>query len=168
VVLLAGAADTEELAAEVRTLRARAQEQRGNIIWIEEMLPRPEVVQFLSHATVFVCPSIYEPFGIVNLEAMACGAAVVASDVGGIPEIVVDGETGSLVPCEVSADDRDSAAAHRFESGLAMRINELIADPIRASAFGRAGRQRVLDHFTWTSVAIRTAALYRTLLPASP
>jgi starch synthase len=168
VVLLAGAADTEELAAEVRTLRARAQEQRGNIIWIEEMLPRPEVVQFLSHATVFVCPSIYEPFGIVNLEAMACGAAVVASAVGGIPEIVVDGETGSLVPCEVSADDRDSAAAHRFESGLAMRINELIADPIRASAFGRAGRQRVLDHFTWTAVATRTAALYRTLLPVSP
>jgi alpha-maltose-1-phosphate synthase len=132
------------------------------------MLPRPEVVQFLSHATVFVCPSIYEPFGIVNLEAMACGAAVVASAVGGIPEIVVDGETGSLVPCEVSADDRDSAAAHRFESGLAMRVNELIADPIRASAFGRAGRRRVLDHFTWTSVATRTAALYRTLLPASP
>ena len=168
LVIIAGAADTEELAAEVRALHARAQERRGNIIWVEEMLPRADVIQVLSHATVFVCPSIYEPFGLVNLEAMACGAAVVASAVGGIPEIVVDGETGYLVPCDIRVDDPDPAAARRFASDLAQRINALIAERDRAAAFGRAGRQRVVEHFSWESVAARTAELYRRLLPSSP
>jgi alpha-maltose-1-phosphate synthase len=168
LVIIAGAADTEELAAEVRALHARAQERRGNIIWVEEMLPRADVIQVLSHATVFVCPSIYEPFGLVNLEAMACGSAVVASAVGGIPEIVVDGETGYLVPCDIRVDDPDPAAARRFASDLAQRINALIAERDRAAAFGRAGRQRVVEHFSWESVAARTAELYRRLLPSSP
>lgn len=167
LVLIAGAPDTEELAAEVRALHARAQERRGDIIWIEEMVDRAEVIQVLGHATVFVCPSIYEPFGLVNLEAMACGAAVVASAVGGIPEIVVDGETGYLVPCDVRVGDTDSAAARRFSSDLARRINTLLADLDRAAAFGRAGRRRVVEHFSWTSVAARTVELYRHLLPPS-
>jgi alpha-maltose-1-phosphate synthase len=166
LVLLAGAPDTAEIGAEVRALYNAAQERHGNIVWIDEMLPRPEVIQVLSHATVFVCPSIYEPFGLVNLEAMACEVAVVASAVGGIPEIVVDGETGYLVPCDVAAGETDAAAAGRFAEGLAERINALLADPDRASAFGRAGRQRVVDHFSWSSVAARTAELYRGLAPA--
>jgi alpha-maltose-1-phosphate synthase len=166
VVLLAGAADTEELASEVRALRTRAEDLGADIVWIEEMAPRHDVVQVLSHATAFVCPSIYEPFGIVNLEAMACGAAVVASAVGGIPEIVVDGETGYLVPFDVESNDGDPEAAGRFAVALAERINSLIADPARAAAFGAAGRRRVLDHFTWASVAQRTADLYRSLVPS--
>ena len=166
LVLLAGAPDTAEIGAEVRGLYDAAQERHGNIVWIDEMLPRPEVIQVLSHATVFVCPSIYEPFGLVNLEAMACEVAVVASAVGGIPEIVVDGETGYLVPCDVAAGAPDAAAAGRFAEGLAERINALLADPDRAAAFGRAGRQRVVDHFSWSSVAARTAELYRGLASA--
>jgi starch synthase len=166
LVLLAGAPDTAEIGAEVRGLYNAAQERHGNIVWIDEMLPRPEVIQVLSHATVFVCPSIYEPFGLVNLEAMACEVAVVASAVGGIPEIVVDGETGYLVPCDVAAGAPDAAAAGRFAEGLAERINALLADPDRAAAFGRAGRQRVVDHFSWSAVAARTAELYRGLAPS--
>ena len=166
LVLLAGAPDTTEIGAEVRGLYDAAQERHGNIVWIDEMLPRPEVIQVLSHATVFVCPSIYEPFGLVNLEAMACEVAVVASAVGGIPEIVVDGETGYLVPCDVAAGVPDAAAAGRFAEGLAERINVLLADPDRAAAFGRAGRRRVVDHFSWSSVAARTAELYRGLASA--
>jgi alpha-maltose-1-phosphate synthase len=165
LVLLAGAPDTAEIGAEVRGLYNAAQERYGNIVWIDEMLPRPEVIQVLSHATVFVCPSIYEPFGLVNLEAMACEVAVVASAVGGIPEIVVDGETGYLVPCDVGAGETDAAAGGRFVEGLAERVNALLADPARAAAFGRAGRQRVVDHFSWSSVAARTAELYRGLAP---
>jgi alpha-maltose-1-phosphate synthase len=167
LVIIAGAADTEAFAVEVRAAYARARERRGNIIWVEEMLPRADVIQVLSQATVFVCPSIYEPFGLVNLEAMACGTAVVASAVGGIPEIVVDGETGYLVPCDVRVDDPDPAAARRFARDLAHGLNSLIAEPDRAAAFGRAGRRRVVEHFSWESVAARTAALYRTLLPTN-
>lgn len=164
LVLLAGAPDTAEVAAEVRALYTTAQGQHHNIVWIEEMLPRPEVIQILSHATVFVCPSIYEPFGLVNLEAMACEAAVVASAVGGIPEIVVDGETGYLVPCHVGVGGPDPGASRRFAAALAERVNALLADPVRAADFGRAGRQRVVEHFSWTSVAARTAELYRSLV----
>ena len=166
LVLLAGAPDTAAIAAEVRGLYGSAQARRGNIVWIEEMLPRPEVIQVLSHATVFVCPSIYEPFGLVNLEAMACEAAVVAGSVGGIPEIVVDGETGYLVPCAVAVEADDPAAARQFAAGLAERVNALLEDPDRAASFGRAGRQRVIDHFSWAAVAARTAELYRGLLPS--
>ena len=119
-------------------------------IWIEEMLPKPDVIQLLTHAAVFVCPSIYEPMGIVNLEAMACETAVVASRVGGIPEVVADGETGYLV---------EPANAEE----LAARVNELVGDAELAARFGQAGRKRAVEHFSWPAIAERTAALYRSL-----
>ncbi|MEV0073841.1 MULTISPECIES: glycogen synthase [unclassified Amycolatopsis] len=153
LVLCAGGADTPELDAEFRGLVAELQEKRTGVHWIPEMLPRPEVVQLLTHATVFVCPSVYEPLGIVNLEAMACGTAVVASDVGGIPEVVDDGATGLLV----HYDENDTAA---FEAGLARRINELVADPARAAALGLAGRDRAVGEFGWAAIAARTVAIY--------
>ena len=129
------------------------------MIWIQEMLPRQDVVQLLSHATVFVCPSVYEPLGIVNLEAMACGTAVVASAVGGIPEVVVDGETGLLVPY----DESDPAS---FERDLAARLTELLTDPTRAATIGRAGRERAVAEFGWAAIARRTVDLYASVLPA--
>lgn len=169
LVLLAGAPDTPEIAAEVRGLYEQAQRRRGGVVWIETetMLPRSEVIQFLSHAGVLVCPSVYEPFGLVNLEAMACETAVVASAVGGIPEIVVDGETGYLVPCEIEAVTGaapDPAAARRFASGIAARVNELVADPETARRMGRAGRRRVVEHFDWRVIAAQTEALYARVL----
>lgn len=166
LVLCAGEPDTPEIAAEVRGLVDELRASRSGVLWIERMLPRPEVIQLLSHARAFVCPSIYEPFGIVNVEAMGCGAPVVASAVGGIPEIVVDGETGFLVRFEPGADafgtprDRDA-----FARALADRVNRLAADPDLARRMGDAGRARVLEHFTWSRIAARTAELYRTLLP---
>ncbi len=169
LVLLAGAPDTPEIAAEARGLYERAQRRRGGVVWIETetMLPRPEVIQFLTHARVLVCPSVYEPFGLVNLEAMACETAVVASAVGGIPEIVVDGETGYLVPCDVEAVSGaapEPAAAQRYASGLAARVNELVADPESARRMGRAGRRRVVEHFDWRVIAAQTEALYARVL----
>jgi alpha-maltose-1-phosphate synthase len=158
LVLAAGAADTDELAREIETKVDRLRAGRGNVVWIEKMLERSEVIQLLSHAAVFVCPSIYEPLGIVNLEAMACGAAVVASDVGGIPEVVVDGETGLLV-------HYDSADPDGFAAGLAERLNELLADPERARTMGEAGRRRAVEEFSWARIAEQTLALYRTLAP---
>jgi alpha-maltose-1-phosphate synthase len=158
LVLAAGAADTDELAREIETKVDRLRAGRGNVVWIEKMLERTEVIQLLSHAAVFVCPSIYEPLGIVNLEAMACGAAVVASDVGGIPEVVVDGETGLLV-------HYDSADPDGFAAGLAERLNELLADPERARTMGEAGRRRAVEEFSWARIAEQTLALYRTLAP---
>jgi starch synthase len=146
LVLCAGAPDTPEIGARVRSRIPRLE----RAIWIEEMLPKPEVIQLLTHATVFVCPSIYEPMGIVNLEAMACETAVVASRVGGIPEVVADGETGFLV--EPANPDE-----------LAARINELLADPELAGRFGRAGRERAIDLFSWRAIAERTVELYRSL-----
>jgi alpha-maltose-1-phosphate synthase len=147
LVLCAGAADTPELADEVSSLVAGLQETRSGVIWIPEMLPKPSVIQLLTHALMFVCPSIYEPLGIVNLEAMACSTAVVASRVGGIPEVVSGGETGLLVP----PDDPAS---------LADAMNALLRDPGRADAFGRAGRARAVAEFSWEAVAAQTAALY--------
>ena len=165
LVLCAGAPDTPEIAAEVRSHVERLQARRDGIVWIPDLLPRPDVVQILSHATAFVCPSIYEPFGLVNVEAMACGAAVVASHTGGIPEIVVDGETGLLVPLEPGGDaygtPRDRG---RFAHDLATALNTLIADPARASAMGRAGRRRAVEHFTWSAIADRTAEVYASVL----
>ena len=165
LVLLAGAPDTPGLAAEVDGLVARLREVREGVVWIDQMLPRPDVVQVLSHATAFVCPSVYEPFGLVNVEAMACEAPVVASAVGGIPEIVVDGETGYLVPFEPGDDPygtpRDPAA---FAGALAERINELVRNPERARGFGVAGRKRVVEQFAWSAIAERTVELYRGLL----
>ena len=165
LVLCAGAAETPELGrrhprAGSRELQAR----RGGVFWIEEMLPRPQIVQLLSHASVFVCPSVYEPFGLINVEAMACEVPVVASATGGIPEIVVDGETGYLVPFEASGDafgsPRDPA---RFAQDLAARINELLEDPAKARRYGQAGRARVLDRFSWSRIAQDTTRLYQQL-----
>ena len=168
LVLCAGAPDTPEIAEEVATLVQRLQAQRDGVIWISQMLPRPDVVQILSHATVFVCPSIYEPFGLVNTEAMACEAAVVASRTGGIPEIVVEGETGILVEVGETADaygtPRDRAG---FAARLADGVNALVRDPALAAAYGQAGRRRVVDQFSWTAIAARTAEVYASALAES-
>jgi starch synthase len=167
LVLCAGAAETPELGAETRRRVAELQARRGGVFWIEEMLRRPEVVQLLSHARVFVCPSVYEPFGLINVEAMACETPVVASATGGIPEIVGDHETGYLVAFESSGDafgsPRDPA---RFARDLAARINTLLDDPALARRYGQAGRARVLEHFSWTRIARDTAGLYERLLAA--
>jgi starch synthase len=167
LVLCAGSADTPELGAEVEAKVNELRATREGVFWIEQMLPKPEVIQILSHATVFACPSIYEPLGIVNLEAMACEAAVVATATGGIVEVVVDGETGFLVPIEPGDDGtgapRDPA---RFAAGFAERVNALIADPGRARTFGKAGRERAVTSFAWPAIAEQTSQLYRSLTPA--
>jgi len=155
LVFLAGAADTPEIGAEMSARAAALGAERDEVHWIESMLPRPDVVQLLSHATVFVCPSVYEPFGLINLEAMACGLPVVATAVGGIPEIVVEGVTGHLVPVPEAEEGLGSA--------LAERVIAVLADEVRAKEMGEAGRQRVLDHFTWQAIAARTAELYASL-----
>ncbi|WP_424184368.1 glycogen synthase [Actinokineospora sp. G85] len=153
VVLCAGAPDTPEIAEETRVAVAELAAARPGVVWIQKMLAPAEVRQLLSRATVFVCPSVYEPLGIVNLEAMACATAVVASDVGGIPEVVVDGETGLLV----HYDEADTSA---FRSGLADAVNAVLADPRRAAAMGAAGRERAVREFSWGSVAEQTVAVY--------
>jgi starch synthase len=157
-VICAGAADTPELATEVEQLAARVRQRRGGrLVWIEGILPRKEVVHLVTAARVFVCPSIYEPFGLVNLEAMACETAVVASRVGGIPEIVVDGETGLLV-------DYDEADPEGFARGLVAATARILEDGELAATMGAAGRRRVLEQFTWSAIADRTVQLYRSLL----
>jgi starch synthase len=156
VVLCAGAPDTPEIGAQMRRLAASVAARRGGIVWIEEMLPRDDLRQVLTAATVFLCPSVYEPFGLTNLEAMACETAVVASAVGGIPEIVVEDVTGHLVPFV-----EDPVA---FAAALAGRVNALLADPDRAAAMGRAGRLRAIEHFGWPAVAAQTVSLYETLV----
>jgi starch synthase len=164
LVLAAGAPDTPEIAAEVTERMERVRGQRGNMIWLQEMLPKPEVIQLLSHATVFVCPSIYEPLGIVNLEAMACEAAVVASAVGGIVEVVADGETGLLVPFEAVDDGtQEPADPDRFASDFAAAVNALLRDPARAQEMGRAGRRRVVERFSWPAIARETVGVYERL-----
>jgi alpha-maltose-1-phosphate synthase len=131
---------------------------------VRDMLPKTDVVQILSHASVFACPSIYEPLGIVNLEAMACQAPVVATATGGIPEVVDDGVTGLLVPFEPVADaSRAPADPARFSADIARRVNELLADPARAKAMGQAGRRRALEHFDWGAIAVQTMDVYRRL-----
>ncbi|HEU4948581.1 MAG TPA: glycogen synthase [Kribbella sp.] len=157
LVLLAGAADTPELKAETDEAITALRQSRDGVFVVSEMLPREEVRQVLTHALAFCCPSVYEPLGIVNLEAMACETAVVASAVGGIPEVVDDGVTGTLV----RYDENDPAA---FERALAAGINELVADPGKAEAMGRAGRERAVSEFGWDAVADRTVALYNSLL----
>ncbi len=151
LVLAAGAPDTDELARETEATVERLRAERGGVVWIEKMLERPEVIQLLTHATVFVCPSVYEPLGIVNLEAMACETAVVASSVGGIPEVVEGDVTGLLVP----PADPDA---------LARAVNKLLADPERARRMGAAGRRRAVEQFSWRAVAERTVALYERLV----
>ncbi|GHD01675.1 glycogen synthase [Zhihengliuella salsuginis] len=163
LVLCAGAADTPELAAEVNELIAGLRADRGNIVVIEKMLPREQVMQILTHATVFACPSIYEPLGIVNLEAMACGTAVVATATGGIPEVVAEGETGYLVPIEQAADGTGTPLDQEvFVADFAAALNRALADPEHADALGAAGRRRAADHFSWEAIAERTLEVYRT------
>jgi len=162
VVLAAGQPDTPELAAEIAAGVAQAQQEGRPVTWIPDMLSRSAIRQLYSHAAVFVCPSVYEPFGIINLEAMACGRAVVASAIGGIPEVVVDGETGLLVPLELSPEEpMRPADPDRFARDLAAAVNALIADPARRAAMGAAGRRRAVEHFSWSSIADRTLAVYR-------
>jgi len=163
VVLCAGAADTPEIGAELRARAASLAITRGHVVWIEEMVTPATLVQILSQASVFLCPSVYEPFGITNLEAMACEVPVVASAVGGIPEVVVDGETGWLVPVQVD-DDGLPSNPEGFARQLAARVNELLADPVAGRRMGVAGRQRVVANFGWPSVATRTVALYQRVL----
>ncbi|MFF5044168.1 glycogen synthase [Streptomyces nigra] len=153
VVLCAGAPDTPEIDREFRDLYEELSRVRAGVHWIPQMLPRPEVIQLLTHAAVFVCPSVYEPLGIVNLEAMACGTPVVASRVGGIPEVVEDGVTGLLVPLD---DD--------FESGLARALDAVAGDPEAARRMGEAGRERAVGEFGWDAVARRTVRLYGEIL----
>jgi starch synthase len=165
IVLCAGAPDTPAIAAETATALERLRAERGGVVWIEQMLEKAEVIQFLSHATVFVCPSIYEPLGIVNLEAMACEAAVVATATGGIPEVVEDGVTGLLVPFE-PVDDGSRAPRDEdgFVRAIADAVNKLLADRDRAERYGRAGRRRTIERFSWPTIAAETAGLYQRLL----
>ena len=160
LVLLAGAADTPELARETDALVERLRAERTGVVLVSDMLPREDVRQVLTHATLFCCPSVYEPLGIVNLEAMACATAVIASKVGGIPEVVDDGVTGLLVPYDAA----DPAA---FEAGLADAVGELAANPDRASEMGRAGRERAVAEFGWDAVAAHTVDVYRSVLPSA-
>nr|WP_203726661.1 glycogen synthase [Actinoplanes durhamensis] len=167
IVLLAGAPDTPEIAAEVEGLASRLRGARDpqGVIWVQEMLPKHEVVQVLTHATVFVCPSIYEPMGIVNLEAMACETAVVATATGGIPEVVADGETGLLVPIEQVSDGTGTPVdPDKFVADLAAAMTTLIQDPQRAGVMGKAGRRRAVEKFSWSRIAEDTLAVYRSVL----
>ena len=164
LVLCAGAPDTPEIGAAVAARVDRLREQREGVLWIEQMLPKPDVIQILSHATVFACPSIYEPLGIVNLEAMACETAVVATATGGIVEVVDDGVTGLLVPIDPvddgTGEPRDAA---QFARDFAQRLDEVVGDPQRASEMGRAGRARAVERFDWSAIAHETVELYRGL-----
>jgi starch synthase len=165
VVLCAGQPDTPEIAREMEDGVRAAQAERENVVWIGEMVSREEVRQLYSHAAVFCCPSVYEPFGIINLEAAACETPVVASAVGGIPEVVVDGETGLLVPVELSPDDpMRPLDPDRFELNLAGAINALMADAPAREVMGRAGRRRAVAEFSWSAIARQTVALYETLV----
>jgi alpha-maltose-1-phosphate synthase len=157
LVIVGSSPDTPEIGAEVAALAERVRAERGNLVWIGRFLPLEELINLHSSAAVFVCPSIYEPFGLVNLEAMACETAVVASRVGGIPEIVVDGETGYLI-------DFDPNEAESFTRNLAARIEKLLSDRALATRMGKAGRARAIEHFSWPAIAERTVQLYDTLL----
>jgi starch synthase len=156
LVLCAGAPDTPAIAIETAAAVEHLAATRTGVVWIHDMLPRDQLTQLLTHATVFVCPSVYEPLGIVNLEAMACETAVVASAVGGIPEVVADGLTGTLVPYHAVTTDE-------FEAGLAEAVNALCADPGRAAAMGKAGRDRAVHEFSWETIAHRTIELYESV-----
>lgn len=165
IVLCAGAPDTPEIAAEMKRAIAAAKRVRQNIIWIEEILDAKSKIELYSHAGVFVCPSVYEPFGIINLEAMACGTAVVASAVGGIPEVVRQGESGYLVAVDQMTESPfEPLHPDRFARDLAARINELMADPAKRLAFGKAGRRRAGDIFSWSTIARQTRDLYQSLV----
>jgi glycogen synthase len=164
IVLCAGQPDTPEIAAEVESAVAAARSSRDGVVWIREMVTREDARQLYSHAAAFCCPSVYEPFGIINLEAAACETPVVASAIGGIPEVVVDGETGILVPVAMREDDpMTPVEPDRFAQDLASALNALVADPARAERMGRAGRRRAVEQFSWASIARQTVDLYRSL-----
>ena len=164
IVLCAGAPDTPEIAAEMKAAVTEAQAKRGDIIWLEQMVDRETVHQLYANAAVFCCPSIYEPFGIINLEAMACETAVVASAVGGIKEVGVDGETGFLVPVEQMKERPfEPINPEKFERALAARVNELMRNPELQKRFGRAGRKRAEEKFAWSTIARQTIKLYSEL-----
>lgn len=165
IVLCAGAPDTPEIEREMKEAVARVQAEHDGVIWIDEMVDKPTVRELYSNASVFCCPSIYEPFGIINLEAMACETAVVATAVGGIKEVVVDGETGFLVPIDqMNETPFEPRAPDKFARDLAARINQLMADPALSEKFGRAGRKRAEEKFGWPAIAHQTKALYEKLL----
>jgi starch synthase len=164
VVLCAGAPDTPEIAAEMREKVEQASKINPRVVWIEKMLSRTEAIQLYSHASVFCCPSVYEPFGIINLEAMACRAPVVASAIGGILEVVVDGETGYLVPFERDPVTTFPSNPEKFSRDLAEKISALLADPEKAKRFGEAGRKRVEETFAWSAIADQTIRLYQQLI----
>ena len=164
VVLCAGAPDTPEIAAEMRTKVDEAKKQNPRVVWIEKMVSKPEVIQLYSNARVFCCPSVYEPFGIINLEAMACRAAVVASATGGIKEVVVDGETGYLVPFEQDPATSFPTNPDQFARDLGAKVSDLLGDPEKCTRFGDAGRKRVEETFSWTAIADQTIELYQKLI----
>lgn len=157
LVLCAGAPDTPEIAARTTKLVEELQAERDGIVWVQEMLPKDKIQEILTAADAFVCPSIYEPLGIVNLEAMACGTAVVASDVGGIPEVVVDGTTGVLV-------HYDESDPETFEHDIAEQVNKVVHDQELAKKFGVAGRERAVTEFSWTNIAQQTVDIYKSLM----
>jgi starch synthase len=164
LVLCAGAPDTPEIMAEVSGLTEQLATERTGVVWIERMLPRTELCQVLSAATTFVCPSVYEPLGIVNLEAMACEAAVVGTATGGIPEVVDDGVTGRLVPIEQVTDGTGTPTdPERFVADLAATLTEVTSDPAKAREYGRAGRKRAEQHFSWDAIGDRTVEVYRSV-----
>jgi starch synthase len=164
IVLCAAAPDTPEIAEEMKNAVERLKTQRSDIIWIDEMVDQKTATELYSHAAVFCCPSIYEPFGIINLEAMACETAVVASAIGGIKEVVVNGETGFLVPLEQMKESPfEPLNPEKFERDLAARINQLMADPKLREKFGKAGRKRAQEKFSWSAIAQRTKTLYESL-----
>jgi glycogen synthase len=164
IVLCAGAPDTLEIGQEMTERIQEVSAGRPDVIWIQEMLSRPDVIQFYSHAAVFCCPSVYEPFGIINLEAMACETAVVASAVGGIKEVVVPGETGLLVDLQLKPGTFDPVDPAQFARDLAQAINTVALDPQLRASFGRKGRRRVEEHFSWAAIAEQTLELYRSLV----
>ncbi len=164
VVLCAGAPDTPEIGQEMQERVAAVSAGRPGVIWIREMLPRPDVIQLYTHAAAFCCPSVYEPFGIINLEAMACETAVVASAVGGIKEVVVPEETGILVDLKLKEGTFEPEDPAAFSAGLAEGINRIARDPSLRERFGKAGRRRVEQHFSWDAIAQKTVDLYRSLV----
>jgi starch synthase len=164
IVLCAGAPDTPEIAAEMREKVEQARALNPNVVWIEKMVTKQEAIQLYSNASVFCCPSVYEPFGIINLEAMACRAPVVASATGGILEVVVDGETGFLVPFEQDPVTSFPLHAEKFARDLAAKLSIVLADPEKAKQFGEAGRKRVEQTFAWSAIADQTIELYRGLV----
>ena len=166
IVLCAGAPDTPEISAELQRKVAEARTFNPRVLWIDKMLTKQEAIQLYSHATVFCCPSVYEPFGIINLEAMACKAPVVASATGGIKEVVVDNETGYLVPFDQDPATSFPTNPDRFARDLAAKLTELLANPEKCRRFGEAGRKRAEEKFSWTSISDQTIALYQTLIEA--